>query len=365
MTMIVQHCNGIFQVMVDTVHSVQSKMKKQEILKNSVKMTDETRERQLHPSTANVDPFTNEIELTTKDWICLILGTILIAPFRAIGVILGLILAWFVAKIGLIGLSASELASNVSRKGWRRKLMDWYSSFGLLIFWAAGFRITVKGQQASRAEAPILVGAPHSSFLEALIIYMCGSSPVSRHENRTAFLISACQLFYQAIFVDRRSPETRKRALKEISDRARSTDNLLPQLFLCPEGTNTNRKALIQFKIGAFAPGVPVQPVLIKYPGTERIDAVTWTYNQNYSYVFSVWYLLANPINRVEVEFLPVYNPNEDEKSNPEIYARNVQKVMAEALNIPALDISYGAYYKNYCNQYNTHYQESATKKED
>ena len=104
---------------------------------------------------------------------------------------------------GLIGLSASELASNVSRKGWRRKLMDWYSSFGLLIFWAAGFRITVKGQQASRADAPILVGAPHSSFLEALIIYMCGSSPVSRHENRTAFLISACQLFYQAIFVDR------------------------------------------------------------------------------------------------------------------------------------------------------------------
>ena len=64
---------------------------------------------------------------------------------------------------GLIGISASEMASNchVSRKGWRRTLMDWYSCFGLLIFWAAGFRIKVNGQQASRAEAPILVGAPH------------------------------------------------------------------------------------------------------------------------------------------------------------------------------------------------------------
>ena len=92
-------------------------------------------------------------------------------------------------------------------------------------------------------------------------------------------------------------------------------------------------------------------------------DAVTWTYNQNYSYVFSVWYLLANPINRVEVEFLPVYNPSEEEKNNPEIYARNVQKTMAEALNIPALDISYGAYYKNYCKQYNTDYEESASSK--
>ena len=81
--------------------------------------------------------------------------------------------------------------------------MNLYSWSGTLLFWSAGFRISIKGQQASRAEAPILVGAPHSSFLEALIIYMCGSSPVSRHENKTAFLISACQIFYQAIFVDR------------------------------------------------------------------------------------------------------------------------------------------------------------------
>ena len=103
--MIVQQCNGMIQVMVDTVHSVQSKMKKQVLKSNpnsqnprEPKMTDETRERQLHPT--EVDPFTNEIELTTKDWICLILGTVLIAPFRAIGVILGLFFAWFVAKIG-------------------------------------------------------------------------------------------------------------------------------------------------------------------------------------------------------------------------------------------------------------------------
>ena len=81
--------------------------------------------------------------------------------------------------------------------------MSVYGWFGTIIFWAAGFRISIKGKQAPRSEAPILVGAPHSSFLEALIIYMCGSSPVSRHENKTAFLISACQIFYQAIFVDR------------------------------------------------------------------------------------------------------------------------------------------------------------------
>jgi len=373
--MIPQPCNGMIQVVLDTVNSVQLKMKSKLPM-----MTDEAREKQIENDPGNVqsqqnkklkslngflmsiDPFTNEILLTTKDWILLVLGTILIAPFRAVGVILGLVLAWAVAKIGLLGLSASEMASNVSRRGWRRKLMDWYSNMGMLIFWAAGFRISIKGRQASRSEAPILVGAPHSSFLEALIIYMCGCSPVSRYENRTAFLISACQLFYQTIFVDRRTNETRKRALEEICARAHSSDNLLPQLFVCPEGTNTNRKALIQFKIGAFAPGVPIQPVLIRYPGTERIDAVTWTYNQRHSYIFSVWYLLSNPVNRVEVEFLPVYTPSPEEKAKPELYAKNVQMVMAEALGVPAMDISYAGYYKEYCQKHNTYVEDTKKK---
>lgn len=153
--------------------------------------------------------------------------------------------------------------------------------------------------------------------------------------------------------------------MEMICERARSPDNNLPQLFLCPEGTNTNRKVLIQFKVGAFAPGVPVQPVLIRYPGTERVDPITWTYNQSHSYKFSVWYLLANPINRVEVEFLPVYTPNVEEVSKAEVYAKNVQKLMAEALEIQATEISCGAFYKEYCKQQNTYIQEDSEKTND
>ena len=101
------------------------------------------------------------------------------------------------------------------------------------------------------------------------------SSPKEKN-SKYLFISDVCLHFF------RRSPETRKRALKEICDRARSTDNLLPQLFLCPEGTNTNRKALIQFKVGAFAPGVPVQPVLIKYPGTERVGKYIIGFRNNF-----------------------------------------------------------------------------------
>jgi lysophosphatidylcholine acyltransferase/lyso-PAF acetyltransferase len=46
--------------------------------------------------------------------------------------------------------------------------------------------------------------------------------------------------------------------------RAASQD--FPLVFLFPEGTTTNGRALISFKLGAFVPGFPVQPVVVRYP---------------------------------------------------------------------------------------------------
>ena len=122
-SMVPQPRNGMIQVVLDTVNSVQLKMKKLPT------MTDEAREKQIKHPKLVIDPFTNQILLTTVDWIFLLLGTVFLAPFRAIGVVMGLGGAWLVAKIGLIGLSASEMASNVSRSGWRRKLMNWYEFY--------------------------------------------------------------------------------------------------------------------------------------------------------------------------------------------------------------------------------------------
>ena len=51
-----------------------------------------------------------------------------------------------------------------------------------------------------------------------------------------------------------------------------------------------------------------------RYPGHDRIDAITWTFNQKHSYMFSLWYLLSSPVNRVEIEFLPVYTPSQEEQ---------------------------------------------------
>ena len=59
-----------------------------------------------------------------------------------------------------------QILFSIITTGWRLQLMLWYRYFGYAVFYAAGFRIKIIGKQATRKEAPVLVGAPHSSFLE-------------------------------------------------------------------------------------------------------------------------------------------------------------------------------------------------------
>jgi len=76
--------------------------------------------------------------------------------------------------------------------------------------------------------------------------------------------------------VKREDPTSRQTSVKEIIRRAQSNEDF-PPVLIFPEGTCSNRTALIQFKAGAFVPGVPVQPVIIRYPN--RLDAATWTFD--------------------------------------------------------------------------------------
>ena len=76
--------------------------------------------------------------------------------------------------------------------------------------------------------------------------------------------------------VSREDPESRQRAKREIIRRAESRvegDNKegegegeggWPQLMIFPEGSTSNRRALMTFAPGAFNPGKPVQPVLLR-----------------------------------------------------------------------------------------------------
>ncbi|KAJ4427972.1 hypothetical protein ANN_23985, partial [Periplaneta americana] len=156
-------------------------------------------------------------------------------------------------------------------------------------------------------------------------------------EHVTCFDCTELINYTQPVYVWREDPNSRQKTIKEIIDRATS-DLDWPQVLIFPEGTCTNRSCLITFKPGAFYPGVPIQPVCIRYPN--KLDTVTWTW-EGPGALKLLWLTLTQVHSSCEVEFLPVYTPNEDEKHDPKLYANNVRRLMAKALGVPVSDYTY------------------------
>ncbi|TKS88640.1 Lysophosphatidylcholine acyltransferase 1 [Collichthys lucidus] len=54
-----------------------------------------------------------------------------------------------------------------------------------------------------------------------------------------------------------------------------------------------------------------------------------------------LWLTLCQPHNSLEIEYLPVYTPSDEERENPALFASNVRKLMAKALEAPLTDLSF------------------------
>ncbi|XP_071057495.1 lysophosphatidylcholine acyltransferase 2 isoform X2 [Onthophagus taurus] len=284
------------------------------------------------------NPFVHHLELeTTGEKIKTAFLTIVLLPIRVAVICFFLVLGWMIACVALWGISEEELQKKPIT-GWRRKTTQILCWLGRATFQAGGMQIAIKGKQASRQEAPILVIAPHSTFLDGGIVYFTGfPSLIVRRESGNNPYIGKLINFTQPVYVWRDDPNSRQNSIKEIISRTKS-DLDWPQILIFPEGTCTNRSCLITFKPGAFYPGVPVQPVCIRYPN--KLDTVTWTW-EGPSALTLLWLTLTQVYSSCEIEFLPVYYPNEEEKRDPKLYANNVRAVMAKALGIPVLDYTY------------------------
>uniref|UniRef100_A0A8C9JGR7 Lysophosphatidylcholine acyltransferase 1 n=1 Tax=Panthera tigris altaica TaxID=74533 RepID=A0A8C9JGR7_PANTA len=203
------------------------------------------------------------------------------------------------------------------------------------MWFAGGFHwLVVKGQRAPPSEAAILTLAPHSSYFDAIAVTMTMSSIVMKAESRNIPIWGTLIKYIRPVFVSRSDQDSRRKTVEEIRRRAQSNGKW-PQIMIFPEGTCTNRTCLITFKPGAFIPGVPVQPVVLRYPN--KLDTITWTW-QGPGALKILWLTLCQFHNRVEIEFLPVYSPSDEEKKDPALYASNVRRVMAEALGVSVTD---------------------------
>uniref|UniRef100_A0A3Q4BY40 EF-hand domain-containing protein n=1 Tax=Mola mola TaxID=94237 RepID=A0A3Q4BY40_MOLML len=261
-------------------------------------------------------PFVHEVTLTRAQRIKgILLGSILF-PLRITLAALLFFIMWLLARLRLAGLS-----------GWRHWLF--HPVIRLLsraVFLSLGFLwVRVKGRRADLQEAPVLVVAPHSGFLDMLVLCPAQlATVVSRSENTTLPVIGALLEFNQAVLVSRKDPESRKKAVAQVTERVTS-NGYWPQMLMFPEGTTTNGRALIRFKPGEFCHCAPPQ------------DTVRWTYKGT-TWLEVLWHTTSQLYTNMTVEFLPVYKPSEEEKNDPNLYADNVQRLMAKALGIPATD---------------------------
>lgn len=280
------------------------------------------------------NPFVQDVKLTRREKIKCFLKGIVLVPLRSIFLILVLMVTWPVAA--LITFKRPLKGEVKPMTGWRRFLCRTVMVFlGRLYFFGLGFRVVIKGRQASSAEAPILAVAPHSTFFDAIVCVVAGlPSTVSRSETLTTPIFGRFLRCTQPVLVSRKDPDSRKNTILEISNRAKSGGRW-PQVLIFPEGTCTNRSCLITFKQGAFVPGVAVQPVLLRYPN--KLDTVTWTW-QGLKVGKLLLLTLCQLYTTVEIEFLPPHVPTEEEKKNANKFAQSVRSVMAESLHIPVTD---------------------------
>ncbi|XP_060776964.1 lysophosphatidylcholine acyltransferase 1 [Neoarius graeffei] len=281
------------------------------------------------------NPFVHELRFTPLQKLQLGAMTLTLFPVRLFFAAFMMLLAWPFAFIATVGRSETS----VEHQCFWRRVVDVVLRVIMRAMWfAGGFHwIRVKGQRALPTQAPILTLAPHSSYFDAMPVTMTMASIVMKAESKDIPLWGTLIKYIRPVFVSRSDQDSRRKTVEEIKRRAQS-GGVWPQIMIFPEGTCTNRSCLITFKPGAFIPAVPVQPVVLRYPN--QLDTITWTWQGPGAFTI-LWLTLCQLHNDFEIEFLPVYSPSEEETRNPQLFAQNVRRIMAKALQVPVTDYSF------------------------
>ncbi|RDD47173.1 Lysophosphatidylcholine acyltransferase 2 [Trichoplax sp. H2] len=268
--------------------------------------------------------------------ICRVLEFILVGifllPFRLLLLIFCVLLAALLSSCGLCCQSGGD--NDEPLGGCAKAMKGPVRILVRIILFAFGFHwVKVKGKIARPEEAPLIVLAPHTSFMD---IFMLSTvrlvSGVSRKENKSIPIIGSILALCDPIYVSRTNADSRKRTVELIKQRAYHPGKW-PQTMIFPEGKRLNDLHAHLFRV--------VQSSLSLLDTT-----IIWW--DTYSWVPSgpkastlFWLILLRLHHSVEIEFLPVYHPNEEEQQNSRIFAANVRRAMASALNVPITDHTY------------------------
>ncbi|XP_051138988.1 lysophospholipid acyltransferase LPEAT2 [Andrographis paniculata] len=285
------------------------------------------------PESSTIDPFRNHtpgvggLYEWVKIVICLPLVVVRLLMFG-----LCLSVGYVATRVALQGWKDKQ---NPMPK-WRRRLM-WITRFcARAILFSFGYHwINRKGKPAPREIAPIIV-SNHVSYIDPIFFfYELFPTIVASESHDSMPFVGTIIRAMQVIYVDRFSRSSRRHAVNEIKRKASSSQ--FPRVLLFPEGTTSNGRVIISFQLGAFIPGYPVQPVVVRYPYVHFDQS--WG---NISLGKLMFRMFTQFHNFMEVEYLPVVFPHENRKENAVHFAQRTARIIASALNVTQSSHSYG-----------------------
>ncbi|XP_070038840.1 lysophospholipid acyltransferase LPEAT2 isoform X2 [Nicotiana tomentosiformis] len=324
------------------------------------------------PRSTTVDPFRNNTPRIegVYEWfkivVCLPLALVRLVLFG-----FSLMVGYVATRVALHGWKDKQ---NPMPK-WRSRLMCVTRFSARTILFSFGYQwIGRKGKPAPREIAPVVV-SNHVSYIDPIFFFYELFPTIVASESHDSMpfvgtIIRAMQTsfdssfefwnpvysaseclvhisviktlkllmpspFLQVIYVNRFSPTSRKHAVGEIKRKA--SCNQFPRVLLFPEGTTTNGRAIISFQLGAFIPGYPIQPVIVRYPHVHFDQS--WG---NVSLGMLMFRMFTQFHNFMEVEYLPVVSPHENQKENAVRFAQRTGHAVSTALNVVQTSHSYG-----------------------
>ncbi|KAG9396977.1 Acyltransferase [Carpediemonas membranifera] len=211
---------------------------------------------------------------------------------------------------------------------WRQRVSHAISLPALTIF-LASFGVFVRERGLENIQGrPRVIVSNHVSALDIMAIWRrFQNSFVSKAEVQDIFAMGTYAKCLRCVFVNRGSGNS---GIHEVIKTRVEDPRLWPPITFFPEGTTTNGSAVIRFHVGAFKPGVPVQPVAIKYHWrhTDPSDTCIGTWK----HLSVIWWSM---FTLIEVTYLPLYTPSEEEKADPMLFAENVRMEIAKTLDVP------------------------------
>lgn len=229
---------------------------------------------------------------------------------------------------------------------WRRILLH----IGVCLWRIGAFTmglnyIKITGKPDKRALIKIFY--PHTSVLDSNAV-----NPFLPHPSFNSFVLKSTvgsvldTRPLLTIPVDRKDPNIRKNVSDEIKYRATHPQEGWFPVLIAPEGTAMNGTAILPFKLGAFTPGQPVQPIQIKlgrqYEMYKSQMSIADISNQKTPNFILFWIYLFSYLHiPCEIIYHPTYFPSPQEIKNPKLFAQNVRNLCSQQSNLSQLDTCY------------------------